>query len=176
MVIAEQKKQNNIVEYIIHIYQSEDLIRAFDCDLEKVNEYVLKHIPNEVDKSEMKQWYANLLSQMKEDKVLTSGHIKSIQNEVENIEQLKEQLLQDDTEFKRIYDKAYPQIKGMLELASGKISSEIQICINGVYGMLLAKINGREIPEDVQPAIEEFGNVLSYLSYKYKQYEFMNKN
>ncbi|MEQ9168646.1 MAG: DUF4924 family protein, partial [Fulvivirga sp.] len=34
MNIAEHKKQNNIVEYIIHMYQTEDLIRVFDMDIE----------------------------------------------------------------------------------------------------------------------------------------------
>ena len=58
MNIADKKKQNNIAEYIIYMYQTEDLIRAFDCDMEQIRAYVLKHIPQAAeDKEALLNWY-----------------------------------------------------------------------------------------------------------------------
>lgn len=177
MTIAEQKRQNNIVEYIIHMYQSEDLIRAFECDIEKVKEYVIKHIPQQQDKKEdLTQWYSELLDQMTKEKILVQGHLKSVQKDVNHLDLLKDKLLKKDKEFITIYDNAKPHIEEMLALAKGQVTSEIQICINGIYGLLIAKINGREVPEEFMPAIDQFGNVLSYLSYKFKQEEYTNNN
>ncbi|MEQ8926748.1 MAG: DUF4924 family protein [Fulvivirga sp.] len=177
MNIADKKKQNNISEYIIHMYQTEDLIRAFECDIEKVKEYVLKHIPaGGSTKVELEKWYEQILAQMEKEDILENGHLQETQLIVAQLDELKNELKQSDKEFKAIYKKAATHIQQMLQLAEGKITSEIQICLNGVYGLLIAKINGREIPEEFRESIEEFGNVLSYLSYKYKQKHFMSDN
>lgn len=177
MTIAERKKQNNIAEYIIHMYQSEDLIRAFECDMEKMKEYVLKHIPgSDEEKSELTDWYSNLLDNMKKEGILEKGHLNETQKIIGQLDQLKSKLNENDEEFGKIYNEAEAAIKEMLELAEGKITSEVQICINGVYGLLLAKINGREVPDEFKASLEHFGNVLSYLSYKYNQGEYLKDN
>ena len=177
MTIAERKKQTNIAEYIIHMYQSEDLIRAFECDIENIKEYVLKHIPGtEEEKNELTNWYSDLLDQMKKENILEKGHLKETQKIVSDLDTLKQLLAEKDEEFRKIYNEASSAIQEMLGLAEGKITSEVQICINGVYGLLLAKINGREVPEEFKSSLEHFGNVLSYLSYKYNQGEYLKEN
>lgn len=177
MNIAEHKKQNNIVEYIIHMYQTEDLIRVFDMDIENISQYVIKHIPNgDASKEELINWYQEILTKMKKEGIEKSGHLSETQTIVKNLSILKDELLKSDKEFDTIYKKASPSIKEFIAMSEGKIDDEIQICINGVYGLLLARINGKKVPEDVQPALDQFGNVLSYLSYKYKQQTFLNDN
>jgi hypothetical protein len=177
MNIAEHKKQNNIVEYIIHMYQTEDLIRVFDMDIENISQYVIKHIPQgDATKEELIAWYQVILNKMKEEGIEKSGHLSETQKIVKNLNSLKNQLLSSDKEFEKIYSTAAPSIQEFITMSEGKINDEIQICINGVYGLLLARINGKKVPEDVQPALDQFGNVLSYLSYKYKQQNFLNDN
>ncbi|MEQ8244206.1 DUF4924 family protein [Fulvivirga sp.] len=177
MNIAEHKKQNNIVEYIIHMYQTEDLIRVFDMDIENISQYVIKHIPEgDASKEELIGWYQAILDQMNKEGIEKSGHLSETQKIVEDLNTLKQQLLSSDEEFEKIYSKASPFIREFISMSEGKINDEIQICINGVYGILLARINGKKVPDEVQPALDQFGNVLSYLSYKYKQQNFLNDN
>lgn len=177
MTIAERKKQNNIAEYIIHLYQTEDLIRAFECDIEKVREYVIKHIPQDnSSKEEISDWYEEILTKMKKQDILQQGHLNEVNDLVNQLDLLKGQLLEGDEDFKKKYREAKPHIDEMIKLSKGTIESEVQICLNGIYGLLLAKINGREVPEEIQPALDHFGNVLSYLSYKYNQEGFLSKN
>ena len=177
MSIAEHKKQNNIVEYIIHMYQTEDLIRVFDMNIENISQYVIKHIPEgDASKEELIAWYKNILDKMEGEGIVKSGHLSETQEIVKNLNTLKDELLDTDEEFEKIYSKASPSIEEFISMSEGKINDEIQICINGVYGLLLARINGKKVPEDVQPALDQFGNVLSYLGYKYKQKHFLNDN
>ena len=177
MNIAEQKRQNNIAEYIIHIYQTEDLIRAFDFDMEQIKQYVLKHITHEgVDQEELTYWYADLLSQMKKEGIEKEGHLNFAQTYVEELIVLKSKLIESDDDFTSKYDKAKPHIEEMLKLSQGKVKSDIQLCLNAVYGLLLTRIQGREVPEEMKESLELFGDVLSYLSYKYKQENFLNEN
>ena len=36
MFISKQLKENNIAEYLIYMWQVEDMIRANGCDMEKI--------------------------------------------------------------------------------------------------------------------------------------------
>ncbi len=177
MNVAEAKKRNNISEYIIHMYQTEDLIRAFDFDIELIKQYVLKHIPgDETQQTELTKWYHELLLQMKDEGIVKSGHLTFVQQYVDELSQLKDELLLGDNDFAKTYESAKPHISEMMELSQGLIESEIQICLNGVYGLLLSRIQGQKVPDDIMESIEKFGDVLSHLSFKYKQKNFMGEN
>lgn len=175
MTLADSKKRNNISEYIIHMYQTEDLLRVYEFDMEKVEEYVIKHIPID-EKSELKTWYANIANQMKKEGIDGKGHLASVQEIVSELGDLKEELLQSDEAFKKVYEKTLPHINKSLEYAQGQFTDEIQACLNGVYGLLLLRMNGKNVHPDLMESINAFGDVLSYLSYKYKQKYFMNEN
>ena len=177
MILADKKKKSNIAEYIIHMYQTEDLIRVFECDIEKIKEYVIKHIPeDDSSKEDMAIWYSDLLSKMTQQGILKEGHLQEINEIVVELELLKEQLLISDNEFKRKYDEAKSDITEMKSLSNGLISSDVQVCLNGIYGLLIAKINGREIPKEFQAALDKFGNVLSHLSFRYSQEDYLTNN
>ena len=47
MIIAKKLKEQNIAEYLIYMWQVEDLIRANGCDIDRLREqgYTLKLIP-----------------------------------------------------------------------------------------------------------------------------------
>lgn len=172
MNIAEQKKADNISEYIIHIYQSEDLIRAYQFDIEELSKYVIGNMPlDEEAKTSLKQWYKNLSETMGKEGVKEHGHIKETQGLIDTLTALHEKLLKADDTYKDIYKNAKESIQDMLKLAEGKITNEIQVCLNGIYGMLLLRMNGKKIPEEFQSKLEKFGDVLSYLSFKYKEGE-----
>ena len=41
MKIAQQLKEKNIAEYLIYMWQIEDLIRANDCDVDRIEENIV---------------------------------------------------------------------------------------------------------------------------------------
>lgn len=41
MFISKQLKENNIAEYLIYMWQVEDMIRANGCDMEKIKKTLL---------------------------------------------------------------------------------------------------------------------------------------
>ncbi|MBL3656057.1 DUF4924 family protein [Fulvivirga sediminis] len=177
MNIAENKKQNNISEYIIYMYQTEDLIRVYEFDIELIKQYVIKHFPvSEEEKAEMAEWYLEIMAQMKKEEIHEKGHLSTVQKYVEHLSRMMDDLKTSNEEFKKIYDNAAPYIKESLEIAQGQITDEVQICLNGIYGLLLARMNGREVPQELMPGINSFGDVLSYLSFKYKQKNFLSDN
>ena len=37
MFIARQKRKENIAEYLLYMWQMEDLVRSFKCDIEAID-------------------------------------------------------------------------------------------------------------------------------------------
>jgi hypothetical protein len=54
--------------------------------------------------------------------------------------------------------------------AEGKdLGNEIQICLNGVYGLLLCRLLGKKVSDEQLKSAEAFGEVLSLLNLVYQQ-------
>jgi hypothetical protein len=167
--IAEKKKAKNIGEYIIYMYQMEDLIRAYQFNMEEIKQYVVAHYPiSEEEKETAFHWFAGLADSMAKEDIKESGHLKSVQQRVDLLAKLHWQLLKTDNTYFNIYQKAKPHIIQLaLEASSSGTGHEIQICINAVYGLLLARLRGREVPQNILEATDAFGDVLSYLNRVY---------
>ena len=66
--IAQQLKEKNIAEYLIYMWQEEDLIRANHCEPEEMEANVIARYP-EVHLPAMREWYTNLITMMGEEGV-----------------------------------------------------------------------------------------------------------
>lgn len=169
MVKAEQKKNENISEYIIHMFKSEDLVRTFEFDLNQINEFVISHIPIKGnEKKSLILWYASLIETMRSEKIQKTGHLNELQDLVSKLSRLHIKLQEEESDYKKIVSKANPYIQNQIEKSDQTISNSIQICLNAVYGFLLLKLNAKKVSSDQQEMLEIFGDLLSYLSYKYK--------
>ena len=170
MTIAENKRKNNISEYVIYMYQTEDLIRAYNFDMDQIRDYVIKHFPVADSENEaIAQGYADIREQMIQEKIQEKGHLSFVNKISGELGELSKQLLKSDQAYRQIYDRAKIHINKNMELAKGAITDPIQVCLNAIYGLLLLRMNGKQVDDSLKEGINAFGEVLSYLSYKYKQ-------
>ena len=172
MVLAEKKKQENISEYIVYMYQTELLARNFSFDIGKIRALVVEHIKDEnlnaAGKEELLKWYEGIITTMLTEKIETEGHLSEVQKLVKELSDLSLELQVNDKTYFTIFNGARPHIRASIEAAEGQVNDPIQACLNGVFGLLIARMNGTEIYNNQMIAIEHFGNVLSYLSFHYK--------
>ncbi|MDE5760207.1 MAG: DUF4924 family protein, partial [Bacteroides sp.] len=63
MKIAQRLKEQNIAEYLIYMWQVEDLIRANRCDIDEVCRNVISRYP-EAEQPALEEWYGNLVGMM----------------------------------------------------------------------------------------------------------------
>lgn len=175
MLIAEKKKKENLAEYIVYMYQTEMLIRNFDFNITLIEQHIIANIPEEKldiqGKQELRAWYQGILEQMIAEGIQNTGHLASVQKQVQKLSDLSVQLLTYDTDYQPIFNEARPAIRENILAAEGKVSDPIQACLNGVFGLMITRMNGKEIPEHVQPQLNHFGNVLSYLSHQIKSHK-----
>lgn len=169
--VAENKKKHNISEYIIYMYQMEDLIRSYQFNLNDIRQYVISHYPiPEEEKTEVAFWFDSLIEQMTAENIQEKGHLVEVQQEVDALAKIHWDLLKTDRDYFDIYKKAKPYVIDFVMAAEGHdLGHEIQICLNGIYGLLLCRLTGRKVPDDLQHSAEAFGSVLGYLSAVYRK-------
>lgn len=167
--VAENKKSQNIAEYIIYMYQMEDLIRSYQGNPEEIKKYVVEKYPvSEEEKKEISNWYLGLLDRMKAEQILENGHLEELHKLVGELAKIHWNLLKTDGKYFEAYSKVKPFILEAVMQAEGKeLGNEIQICLNGIYGLLLCRLLGKKVSDEQMKSAEAFGTVLSYLSRYY---------
>lgn len=175
--VAEKKKSQNIGEYLIYLYQMEDLIRSFQGNMEEIRQYVIAHYPvGEAEKEQITAWFEGLLGKMNSEGILEKGHLQELNDLVEHLLQLHYRLLKTDKSYFETYHQAKPHILESILAANGENpGNEIQICLNGIYGLLLCRLLGKKVNEEQLKAAEAFGEVLSLLNLAYQQ-ELVERN
>ena len=170
MLIAEKKRKESISEYIIFMYQTEDLIRAYNFDLEEIYKYVIQHFPVEDDKkTRIKAWYRKIANQMKKEGLAKKGHLEELNKLAQELSNFNLELLKSDQAYRKIFDQAKLHINRSAAQSNGSLSNPVQICLNGIYGLLLLRLNGKPVDDQIKQGALAFGDVLSYLSFKYQK-------
>ena len=79
MLIAREKKKNNIAEYILYMWQLEDMLRALKLDMEQVDRYLVAGFQaDERTSKEIHDRYDNLIAIMQKEKVEDNGHTPTL--------------------------------------------------------------------------------------------------
>ena len=97
MVTASQKKKENIAEYLLYMWQIEDLIRAFGLDIDKIRENIVdKHESlSEAERKDMTEWYESLIDMMRREGVVEKGHLQLNKNVIIALDDLNARLVKD---------------------------------------------------------------------------------
>lgn len=174
MLIARQKKQENIAEYVIYMYQVEDMMRACNLDIEVVKRNIISQYSQPQDiMDEMTYWYDNIIALMKNQKIEQKGHLQEVANVVDDLYELHLQLLRSPLhpDYKVAYQEAAPVIGQSIAITHKEGASEIEICFEMMYMILLLRLKKKEITNDTSYAINKISRLLSILSQKYHKNE-----
>ena len=171
MLNAAKKKKENIVEYILYMWQLEDIIRSCSLDITVISERVISQLEVDgVEREEVYHWYENLIATMQKENIATWGHLSEINEIVKELEQLHNGLLNvfQDAQYIRVYEVAQENINTLKNKSSGSVKSDVQACLNGLYGVLLLRLQKKEISKETQDAIQSISALMAILAKKYK--------
>ncbi len=173
MIVAQEKRKSNIVEYIIYMWQIEDLIRALSLDMSKIETVlVCKYDVDDKKKDEIRLWFQNLVLMMQKEQRQKDGHLQFLVNLVNDLNQFHEALIlrNIDQEYSSLYKEILPDIH-LVRQKSGRDHHDVEVSLNTLYLILMLKMKNQEISEGTQAAIWKFGNFMGYLSTLFKLYE-----
>ena len=97
MIIASQKRKENIAEYLLYMWQIEDIIRANNLDIDKIRTNVIDRYTglNDAQRQEMTEWYESLIDMMRREGVEKTGHLQINTNILSALVSLHQTLLKD---------------------------------------------------------------------------------
>ncbi|MDR2232143.1 MAG: DUF4924 family protein [Tannerella sp.] len=168
MIVARQKRKENIVEYLLYMWQVEDLIRASGFDVEKL---VGQYDQSDEIKKEIRRWYVDLMEMMRSEGVMESGHIQLNKNVIIALTDLHLRLLKDPDEsfYGALYYKTLPFIVQLRAKSGGAETPELETCFTALYGYLLLRLQQKEILPETLEAMKQISTFLSCLADKYKE-------
>jgi hypothetical protein len=173
MLQALKKRKENIAEYILYLYQVEDLIRAFDLDIELINEKLIPvYRTDKVTSDKISDWYKNLILMMEKEGKNEKGHLQFLSNLIADLNEFHIKLM--ETEVVKNYNSVFNEVSGLLaELHQKNQNAEsvVQVGLDGVYGYLILKIHKRKISSATEDAIKRMSYWLGFLSNLYKDFE-----
>ena len=147
MYIAQQLRKNNIAEYLLYMWQVEDLLRAYECSLSRVRrEYIDRFNYTDEQKEEMTDWYGDLIRMMNQEGCREHGHLQINRVVMQQLVELNAQLKRGNAE-----------------------EPEIETCFNALYGTMMLRLQKKEISPDTSHAIKEITTFIGMLSDYYKK-------
>lgn len=167
MIIASQKRKENIAEYILYMWQIEDIIRANHLDIDEISKNVIdRYQLTPAQRKEMTGWYESLIDMMRREGIAAKGHLQMNRNILNQLVQLHQTLLKDPRfpDYTAEFYRTLPFIVELRSKAGKDMSGEIETCFNALYGMLMMRLQSREITPETQSAISQISRFIAVLS------------
>ena len=140
MFIANELRKKSIAEYLLYMWQVEDTIRAFGCQLGRIRrEYIAHFDYSDEQKDEETDWFGNLIRMMNEEGKRESGHLQINMVTLQLLEELHQQLLSSSKYpfYTSEYYKVLPFIVELRNKGANKDEHEIETCLNSLYGVMM---------------------------------------
>lgn len=167
MYIAQELRKKNIAEYLLYMWQVEDTIRAFGCSLSRIaREYISRFDYTDEQKDEMTDWYGYLIRMMNEEGCREGGHLQINKVTMQQLEELHAQLI-GSTKFpfyNAEYYKVLPFIVELRNRGANKQESEVETCFNSLYGMMMLRLQQKDISPDTAHAVKEITTLVGMLN------------
>lgn len=173
MITASAKKRENIAEYLLYMWQIEDLIRAYGLDIDKIGHNIINQYEGlgETPRKEMRDWYESLIDMMRREGKEKSGHIQLNINTLNDLEQLHRRLLANP-KFATYAAQFYNTLPLIVELrakSGDNRKDEIETCFEALYGLLMLRLGKKEISQETLDATRQISKFLALLANYYKQ-------
>ena len=167
MFISQQLRKKSIAEYVLYMWQVEDLIRAYGCSLSRIKNAYVSQFSDYTDeqRSELVDWYGDLIRMINQEGKREKGHLQINQIVVQDVSDLHAQLLQS-SKFPFYNAEYYKVLPFIVELRNrgSKDVGEIETCLNALYGTMMLRLQKKPISPETAHAVKEITTFIGMLS------------
>ncbi len=178
MINASIKKKENIAEYLLYMWHIEDLIRACKLDMDLIRKNIIDRYSDLSDEQrrQMEEWYESLIDMMRREGVTEKGHLQINKNVILTLTDLHNRLMADPkyAAYANQYYATLPFIVELRAKAGDNKPGELEACFSALYGLMLLRMQGKEISEETLKATQQISKYLAALSALYKK-DFNNE-
>jgi hypothetical protein len=144
-------KKNNIAEYILHLWQIEDYLRAFP------------------QQAEANQELCDLNAMMHQENIMEGGHLQLAKNALDELEDLHNDLLDQEATYRSAIIQISPSLNILKSKTDCPTMSDIEACLVLLYQIMLLKLQKRPISSETEQVQKQATQILQYLSKTYKE-------
>ena len=146
MDIAQAKRKENIAEYILYLWQLEDLLRALQFSPEAIySQLVAPRQVEEEQKHIYLLWYMDIVNLLRKEGKEETGHLEHTLHLIADMHNLHLQLmdLPVGAHYRQTFARLEPYLP-TLRTALGKNISDTELCFRALYATMLYRIKGGE--------------------------------
>lgn len=167
MFISQQLRQKSIAEYLLYMWQIEDLIRAYGCSLTEIRKkYISQFNLDDEKKEEMTDWYGDLINMINLEGCREKGHLQINKVVLIQLIELHNQLLESSKFpfYRSEYYRVLPFIVELRKRGMNNDENEIETCFNALYGKMMLSLQKKEISKETLNAINEISTLIGMLA------------
>lgn len=172
MFVQEDLRNKNIAEYLLYMWQVEDVIRAAGLDSDRLYDTVIKGSGrSESDLIRWKQWYDDLIAMMHAEGKTESGHLQINENVLLLLDDLHARLLEShkQQEYKDLYYRALPFIVEFRARNHEQQNDELRDCFNLLYGVWMLRLQNKPVSGATDQAVQAISAFIAKLALLYKE-------
>ena len=166
MDIAQAKRKENIAEYILYLWQIEDLLRALQFSPEAIySQLVAPRQIEEEQKHIYLLWYMDIVNLLRKEGKEESGHLEHTLHLIADIHNLHLQLMHNPIgeHYRQTFSKLLPQLPQLRAMVKKEDISDTELSFRALYAAMLYRIKGddkrsatiTDIIEFVSPVVAE---------------------
>ena len=174
MFIAQKLKKENICEYLLYMWQVEDLIRAFKLNLELINERIIaSYSVNDAERKTLHDWYESLIEMMRLENVQVNGHLQLNKNNIQELDELHSLIIRSgkDAGYNAKFYHILPFLTQLRNQQTDTQISDIELCFNFQYGIMLLRMKKTEITPETLCAQTEISKFMVLLAKNYNLFQ-----
>ena len=144
MDIALAKRRENIAEYILYLWQIEDLLRALQFSPEAIYSQLIA--PRGIEEGQRHNyllWYMDIANLLREEGKEEKGHLEHTLHLIGDLNDLHLQLMKlpIGEHYRQTFAKLEPELP-RLRAVLGREMSDIELCFRALYAAMLYRIKG----------------------------------
>ncbi len=175
MDIAQTKRRENIAEYILYLWQIEDLLRAMQFSPEAIFSTLIapRQDLSEEQKPAFLIWYMDLATLLKQEGKEEKGHLEHTLHLIADLHNLHLQLLKLPLgeHYRQTVARLEPELPRLRAVIGNPGMSDTELCFRALYAAMLYRIKGEGEKTAVTDTIEFISPVVAELAALYGKVE-----
>lgn len=175
MDIAVTKRKENIAEYILYLWQLEDLLRALQFSPEAIYSTLIapRKDLDEQQKSASLIWYMDIANLLREEGKEEKGHLEHTLHLIRDLHDLHLQLMKLPLgeQYRPLVAKLEPELPRLQAVWGKPGMSDTELCFRALYATMLYRIKGDGENKAVSDTLEFISPVIAFLSAMHRKVE-----
>lgn len=175
MDIAKQKRRENIAEYILYLWQIEDLLRALQFSPEAIFSTLIaprKELTEE-QKPLFLMWYLDIASLLRQEGKEEKGHLEHTLHLIQELHDLHLHLMRlpAGEHYRRTFARLEAELPRLRSVAGNPGMSDTELCFRALYAAMLYRIKGEGDKSAVADTLEYVSPVIAELADMHRKVE-----